>query len=48
MDKIRGMLALARRVTREWFGGVEAHFVVDTLVLSLMAASLALLGSLVV
>jgi hypothetical protein len=33
---------------REWFGHVEAHFVIDTLALGLMAASLALLGSLVV
>jgi hypothetical protein len=27
---------------REWFGDVEAHFVIDTLVLGLMVASLAM------
>jgi hypothetical protein len=42
MDRIRGMLTLTRLVTCGWFSGVEAHFVIDTLVLGLMAASLAL------
>jgi hypothetical protein len=42
MDRIRGMLPLTRHVTCGSFGEVEAHFVIDTLVLGLMAASLAL------
>ena len=48
MNRIRGLWGLARSMPREWFGHVEAHFVIDTLALGLMAASLALLGSLVV
>ena len=42
------MVTLTRHVTCGWFGDVEAHVVIDTLVLGLTAASLALLGSLVV
>ena len=48
MNRIQGLWSLTRSMPREWFGHVEAHFVIDTLALGLMAASLALLGWLVV
>jgi hypothetical protein len=48
MGRIRALWGLARRLPREWFRRVEVHVVVDALALGLMAASVALLGSLVV
>jgi hypothetical protein len=48
MDRTRGILALVRRLPPEWLGHVEAHVVVDAVALGLIAASVALLGSLLV
>jgi hypothetical protein len=48
MGRIRVLVGLAGRLPREWFRRVEVHVVVDAVALGLMAASVALLGSLVV
>jgi hypothetical protein len=48
LGRIRVLVGLAGRLPREWFRRVEVHVVVDAVALGLMAASVALLGSLVV
>jgi hypothetical protein len=48
MGKLRELWGLARRLPSEWFRRVEVHAVVDALALDFIAASVVLLGSLVV